>query len=285
MRGFSHVQPPERRRKAPMRGRRLCIPASWRPSGALAEAWRQRRYQGSLRRSATVGSLGLHGLLALALSGVVIEQRRSDFGERSPFVVVDIGRLVPPPALQPIPPSLPELPCSEMPLPEPPAPPPPPPLEAIAVDWHTDSRAMEPDLEQLLAQLRELAPTVDPELSPQPQLLTETEETLDTSPQWRLVHDAIVRMLRYPDVSRQRGEEGYVWLVLKVRGDGTIESLHADGDVPRLVAAAVTAVRRAAPFPGAGPAVYRIPVSFRLTYRNRADQPPAALVTSQAPST
>ncbi|HPQ17594.1 MAG TPA: TonB family protein, partial [Bryobacteraceae bacterium] len=115
--------------------------------------------------------------------------------------------------------------------------------------------------------------------APEPPSPTDIAEQPETSPQWRAVRDAIVRALRYPEASRQRGEEGRVWLQLRLRPDGSIESLDAEGDVPRLVAAVIDAVRRAAPFPGAGPAVYRIPVSFRLVPPNGARLSPAAGVT------
>jgi TonB family protein len=70
----------------------------------------------------------------------------------------------------------------------------------------------------------------------------------------------------YPDSARRRGEEGRVVLVLTVADDGTVARLDAtaDGASQRLLAAALAAVRRAAPFARSSSGEFRIPIVFRL---------------------
>lgn len=259
---------------------RLRIPQSWPPPTPVAEQWRWRRRDAALRTRALLASLAMHGVLLAMLGRVVVERRAGEARDQRPFVAVDIGRCRPPPVLRPPPPPLPELPPSEVAPPEPLSPPEPPPIEIVAVQWRANMPAPEPNIEELLAEMRELAHPLEPPTAADSPAPAEIAEPPDTSPHWRAVRDAIVRALRYPEASRQRGEEGRVWIVLKVRADGAIESLDADGGTPRLVAAAVAAVRRAAPFPGAGPAVYRIPVSFRLVPPEGPYPSPAAGVTS-----
>lgn len=268
--------PPCRPRSAP----RLRVSRAWLRAVPVTEGWRRRRRDAALRKRALLGSLAMHGLLLAALGRVVVERRVGETREQRPLVAVDIGRLMPPPVLRPPPPPLPELPPNEVAPPEPLSRPEPPPIEVVAVQWRADMPAPEPDIEEVLAEMRELAEPPPPPTPPDSTPPAEMAEQPDTSPRWRAVRDAIVRALRYPESARQRGEEGRVWIVLRVRADGAIESLDADGDTPRLVAAAVAAVRRAAPFPGAGPAIYRIPVSFRLVPPDGAHHSPAAGVTS-----
>lgn len=84
---------------------------------------------------------------------------------------------------------------------------------------------------------------------------------------WDVVRAAIHKHVVYPDSSRRRGEEGRVLLVLTVAADGALARLDAtaDGASQRLLAAALLAVRRAAPFALSTGGEFRIPIVFRLT--------------------
>ncbi len=83
----------------------------------------------------------------------------------------------------------------------------------------------------------------------------------------RYVADVLQRVRarrHYPAPARRRGIEGTVRVRFRVRADGTVEGLAADGGHRLLRLAALAAVRRAAPFP-APPAGLGAPVTVRYT--------------------
>jgi TonB family protein len=90
---------------------------------------------------------------------------------------------------------------------------------------------------------------------------------IESGAEWDAVRTAIHRYLAYPDSARRRGEEGRVLLMMTVAADGTLERVNAtpDGASDRLVTAALSAARRAAPFDASARGNFRIPVVFRLT--------------------
>ncbi|MCX7818166.1 MAG: TonB family protein [Kiritimatiellae bacterium] len=253
------------RRPPVLRARRL--PAR---TGASAAAWRLRRQQPPLQKYAAIASLAIHGALLAVLGNVVVVRRPATNGDRPVVVAVDVGRWVSSPPREPPPPPLPELPPRSISAPEPLPIPELPAIEIAAVEWPRSSAEPAPDLDRAL---EELLAALEPPPAEQPPSVP------PESPRWQAVREAIMRALRYPEASRIRGEEGRVWIVLRLREDGSIESLEGAGDIPRLVAAALAAVRRAAPFPGSGPATYRIPVSFRLVESRSANaRPPLPLL-------
>ncbi len=90
---------------------------------------------------------------------------------------------------------------------------------------------------------------------------------IDSGPAWDAIRTAIHRHLAYPDSARRRGEEGRVLLALTVGADGALVEAEAlaEGASSRLMTAALTAVRRAAPFAPSARGEFNIPVVFRLT--------------------
>lgn len=215
-----------------------------------------------LTRAAVAGSAVVHAavfaaLLQLPGTGARIVR----VSQESPFVV-DLGRLVEPPPPPPDPPDplpspeppvLPEPPPAPVPLPRVAAVTNPPPVEAVA-----DAAPTEP-APPLVAALAEPAMPASARAEPAPAVLEEGAA-------WDLVRAAIHKHVAYPDSARRRGEEGRVVLVLTVADDGTVARLDAtaDGASQRLLAAALEAVRRAAPFARSSSGEFRIPIVFRL---------------------
>lgn len=174
-----------------------------------------------------------------------------------PVVAVDIGRFHPEAPPPPPPPPLAELPRPEHPLPDPLPVPQPLPIEVVIVQFQTSVPPAEAASENVIEIPVEPAPAAAPAIA-----AAEVQ-----SPGWESVREAILRYLAYPESARRRGEEGRVWLVLNIGPAGELVHLDGEGDSPRLTQAALHAARRAAPFRGAGPAVFRVPILFRLTGR------------------
>lgn len=248
---------------------------------------------------ALAGSTLFHtGVLAalLQVAGTGPLAARPYFEEEFPVDLVswmreEPKRFFPPPVVEPPPlPEPPQTPVENLP---PPAPTNPPPVELVAA---AHPAVVVPEPPPTIEPAPELAPhpaaierpasdlpapaalppdTLQGGPAPTPPVATTTDpDGGDGSAGWTTVREAILRRLAYPDSARRRGEEGRVLLELRVAADGSIDALEGRGESAsdRLVHAAVSAARRAAPFEGAGPAEFRIPVVFRLT--PRADRAP-----------
>jgi protein TonB len=80
----------------------------------------------------------------------------------------------------------------------------------------------------------------------------------------RTIRRQIERVWTYPDAARRDGLEGTVWLRFRIGPDGSVEQVEVDRSSGHALLddAAITAVRRAGPYPS-----YGGPIRYPFTYR------------------
>lgn len=238
-----------------------------------------RRSRVRLTRLSLAGSIAVHTVAVAALLQVPGVGDRAARAAGEIIHVVYLGRLAEPEPLPPPPPP-------PQPAPEPanacepavamPDPPPPPPVLAESIPIVLTNPvpaevAPEPPPPPVAI---EAMPSVEVAAEPPAAMAPVPEPALaiESGPAWDAVRTAVHRHLAYPASARRRGEEGRVILHLIVGSEGALEQagVAADGASDRLVAAALTAARRAAPFDASSRGEFHIPIVFRLS-------PPAGL--------
>ncbi len=143
------------------------------------------------------------------------------------------------------------------PEPEPPADPvvvaePPPPMEEVVEEVRLDITMEESPPEPEAPK----EPDVEPPPPPPPPMMAETTP-LRVEDAWAEVRSGIQQSLRYPTPARRTGTEGVVVLRLTLDGSGSVVGAEVRPPYPErvLCEAALSAVRRAGPFPKTGRAI------------------------------
>ena len=236
-------------------------------SAAAPRAWFR------LSRLSLAGSAVFHTAAIAALLQVPGVGDRAARAAGEILHVLYLGRMAEPKPRPPPPPPPPPVPPAPEPVKVEPAaivmpdPPPPPAVVEATPVVGTTTPPVEASTEPPPSP--PAVETVQPPAEP-PAATTAAPEpaaAIEDGPDWDAVRTAIHRHLAYPDAARRRGEEGRVVLQLIVGPEGRLEQagVLADGASDRLVAAALAAARRAAPFRATARGSFHIPIVFRLS--------------------